>query len=282
MLCAYPASSLRSWVLPARCSRPRRPTPSRLPASMALLILCFPFHSAGSDGIQPAAELRHVQRHKHAVHVPGALRACPALMQPPQLGPGCTLLAPPPPTALPPPGPACRPSSYASLSTRQRAGLFNQLLSWDTSSVTTMIRMFEVRPARALPAASTVGSSLHAACAAAAPRPPAFRPACRPSSYASLPTRQEASAFNQPMSYDTSSVKNMDYMLTVRSARALASTSTVRSSMRAARAAATLRCLPACMPPLFLCYPFDSAARGGVQPATELGHVQRHNHAADV
>ena len=36
--------------------------------------------------------------------------------------------------------------------------------SWDTSSVTEMVSMFEVRSARALPAASTVGSSLHAAC----------------------------------------------------------------------------------------------------------------------
>ena len=44
-------------------------------------------------------------------------------------------------------------------------GQFNaDISSWDTSSVTEMVSMFEVRSARALPAASTVGSSLHAAC----------------------------------------------------------------------------------------------------------------------
>ena len=65
--------------------------------------------------------------------------------------------------------PVCRPSSYASLSTRQRASAFNQLLSFDTSSVTTMQDMFYVRSARALPVASTVGSCLHALLA---PPPP--------------------------------------------------------------------------------------------------------------
>ena len=53
--------------------------------------------------------------------------------------------------------------------------------SWDTSSVTDMAYMFNVRSARALPSAPTVGAFLHAACtAAASPRPPAIRPAPHP------------------------------------------------------------------------------------------------------
>jgi len=56
-----------------------------------------------------------------------------------------------------------------SLSTRQYAYAFNQPLSWDTSRVTTMSHMFNVRSARA-PASSlrTWVLCLHPACAAAA------------------------------------------------------------------------------------------------------------------
>jgi len=59
-----------------------------------------------------------------------------------------------------------------SLSTRQRASAFNQPLSWDTSSVTTMYEMFYVRSARA-PASGlhTWVLCLHPACAAATPTP---------------------------------------------------------------------------------------------------------------
>ena len=58
--------------------------------------------------------------------------------------------------------------------------------SWDTSKVTNMYGMFAVRSARAL-APNSLDSGLppvHAACAAAAPRPPASRPAPRPASHA--------------------------------------------------------------------------------------------------
>ena len=93
--------------------------------------------------------------------------------------------------------------------------------SWDTSSVTDMASMFSVRSARALRSVLTVGAFLHAACtAAASPRPPATRPAPHPS-VLSLFTRQGASAFNQPLSFDTSSVTYMLDMFMVRSARAL-------------------------------------------------------------
>ena len=71
------------------------------------------------------------------------------------------------------------------------ARAFNQLLSLDTSSVTDMGYMFSVRFARALTPASL---RLHpamkrATCAAAASRPPAPRPASYPASHALPSTR---------------------------------------------------------------------------------------------
>ena len=65
--------------------------------------------------------------------------------------------------------------------------------------------------------------SVHAACAAAAPRPPASRgPHLAPHRTPLLSTRQDANAFNQPLSLDTFKVTGMSYMFYVRSARALA------------------------------------------------------------
>ena len=121
-------------------------------------------------------------------------------------------------------------------------------------------------------------------------RPRRPTPSCLPARmsplllHASLSTRQYAPAFNQPLSFDTSSVTTMYQMFEVRSARALPSNSTVGSSQHAACAAAapTPSRLPACMSPLFLCFPFDSAGSVGVQPAAKLRHVQRHRHAKDV
>jgi hypothetical protein len=110
-------------------------------------------------------------------------------------------------------------------STRQKASAFNQPLSWDTSKVTNIAGMFDVRSARALTPNSLESALLpvHAACAATAPRPTVSRPAPRPASHVPLPsTRQKAYAFNQPLSLDTSKVTDMQSMFYVRSARALA------------------------------------------------------------
>ena len=76
---------------------------------------------------------------------------------------------------------------------------------------------------------------VHAACAVIAPRPHAS-PAriSRPASHALLSTRQAAWAFNQPLSWDTSSVTNMYQMFRVHTARALSP--------------AFSRALPVCMP----------------------------------
>ena len=98
------------WTSPARCLRRRRPTPpSRLPARMSPASPCFPFDSAECASVQPAAVLRHVQRHRHELHVPGAFRPCPVRHLhscPP--GPGSLLPPPRPPPRPPAFRPACR------------------------------------------------------------------------------------------------------------------------------------------------------------------------------
>ena len=88
-----------------------------------------------------------------------------------------------------------------------------------------MAGMFHVRSARALaPTALSRALPVHAACVAATQRPHASRAARLPTSHARLSTRQEASAFNQALSFDMSKVTNKLYMFYVRSARALAPT----------------------------------------------------------
>ena len=68
-------------------------------------IACPPFDSADRDGVQPSAQLRHVQGHGHEPDVHRALRACPAPPQP-WAGPSpCMPPAPPPPNAPTPPAP---------------------------------------------------------------------------------------------------------------------------------------------------------------------------------
>jgi hypothetical protein len=139
------------------------------------------------------------------------------------LPPRACPLAPPPPHALPPPGPHLAPHRMPLFSTRQYAYAFNKPLSFDTSKVTDMKDMFSVRSARAL-TLTTCGSGLPPcmpACAATASRPPTSRPAPRPASHALFSTRQSATRFNQPLSWDTSKVTTMVSMFNVRSARAL-------------------------------------------------------------
>ena len=167
---------------------------------------------AASVGVQPAAELRHLQRHEHGLHVLGALRACPS---PPALS-------------------------------------------------------------RALP--------VHAVCVAVTQRPHAPRAAPLPASHARLSTRQRASAFNQALSFDRSKVTDMQYMFYVRSARALAPSleSGPPRACRLRRRRPTPCRLPARTSLRVACPPFDSAECGGVQPAAEPRHVQRHDHGLHV
>eukprot|EP00964_Phaeocystis_antarctica_P110368 scaffold74728_cov41-Phaeocystis_antarctica.AAC.1 len=95
---------------------------------------------------------------------------------------------------------------------------FNQPLSFDTSSVTSMRYMFGVRSSP-MPSAPNLQSS--PPCTLRAPRSPAA--SCLPARKSSrtvcppFDSRQLASAFNQPLSFDTSSVTTMYGMFYVRS-----------------------------------------------------------------
>ena len=68
---AYASLHQRRYTAPRPHTPPGPYTSSR--------VACTPFDSAGGVGVQPSAQLRHVQGHKHEKHVRGALRACPDL-----------------------------------------------------------------------------------------------------------------------------------------------------------------------------------------------------------
>ena len=109
------------------------------------------------------------------------------------------------------------------ISTRQQVSAFNQPLSFDTSSVTNMHYMFSVRSS---PCPARI-SSPALPCMLPAPRSPATsRLQARTSPRIVCPlfisTWQQAVAFNQPLSFDTSSVTTMESMFSVLPARALA------------------------------------------------------------
>ena len=110
---------------------PRRPPRNVFP----------PFDSAGREGFQPASELRHIQGQRHGRNVRGALYPCPAprLQSSLLLHAACAAAAPRRP-----------PRIVYPLSTRQRAGAFDQPLNFDTSSVINMDEMFEVHVSLAL------------------------------------------------------------------------------------------------------------------------------------
>ena len=136
------------------------------------------------------------------------------------------------------------------------AAAFNQPLSFDTSSVTNMVYMFNVRSSPC-PAPNLQSSPLlHATCAAVVRRlPPADwytspRNVCPP-----FDSRQRASAFNQPLSFDTSSVTNMHGMFYVRSAPCLAPNLQSSPLLHAASR------LPAHTSYRSVCSPCDSAGR---------------------
>ena len=143
---------------------------------------------------------------------------CPPRVPWPQ-DPPCTLRAPPPPPRPPAPSPGVSPSMCLRV-TRQDASAFNQPLSLDTSRVTNMHYMFKVRPPRAIWPQSPLGPSVHTACTATTLHAlPSLSPSVPPSTCVCV-TRQGASAFNQPLSFDTSSVTEMRGMFRVRPPRA--------------------------------------------------------------
>eukprot|EP00964_Phaeocystis_antarctica_P060770 scaffold36265_cov43-Phaeocystis_antarctica.AAC.1 len=155
-------ASTARWT-PSPPSASPNPAPHRMPSFRL---------SAARVGIQPAAELRHLQRHRHAIHVCGASVARICLCT---LSPICTVEASPvlclhhgrlPPSRLSgrtSPSIVCPP-----FDPRQGASAFNQPLSFDTSKVTNMHNMFYVR-ASPCPAPNLQSSPpLHAACPAIA------------------------------------------------------------------------------------------------------------------
>ena len=96
-----------------------------------------------------------------------------------------------------------------SLATGQGASAFNQELSFETSSVTSMAYMFTVR---ALASNLQPSPPFHAACTTTAPTtlsPPGPH-------LALLATRQYAKKFNQPLDFDLSGIQNMKDMFKVR------------------------------------------------------------------
>eukprot|EP00964_Phaeocystis_antarctica_P079091 scaffold49241_cov81-Phaeocystis_antarctica.AAC.1 len=142
--------------------------------------------SAGRVGVQPAAELRHLQRHEHATHVPRALLpVCPAssAVEPSPARCACTAVA----RRLPPPSRTSSRNVCPPFDSRQGASASNQPLSFDTSSVRTMYQMFRVRSSP-YPADLQSSPALQPACPAVARRPPASRPEPRPAPHAFLST----------------------------------------------------------------------------------------------
>ena len=73
----------RSCAAAGQCPPASRPAPHSAsyalppPSHTSLRIIRPPFDSAVRVGVQPAAELRHVQRHGHELHVLRALSVCP-------------------------------------------------------------------------------------------------------------------------------------------------------------------------------------------------------------
>ena len=136
----------------ARYMRGHRPAdhPPRLPGRPPQpRIVWPPFDSAGSEGIQPTAKLRHVPRHRNGRNAQGAPRLYPApgFQSSLSLHAACAATAP-----------SATSRIVCLLSTRQQAEEFNQPLSFDTSKVTTMEEMFEVHSTRALPTNSSRAS----------------------------------------------------------------------------------------------------------------------------
>eukprot|EP00964_Phaeocystis_antarctica_P046650 scaffold26979_cov53-Phaeocystis_antarctica.AAC.1 len=171
---------------------------------------------------------------------------------------------------------------------RQQASAFNQPLSFDTSSVTTMQQMFYQTSAFNQPLSFDTSSvtTMHLMFYRAwAFNQPLSFDTSKVTTMHSMFLR--ASPFNQPLSFDTSSVRSMYGMFNVR-----CSPCPAPNLQSGPRLCALAPPLPATLPP-----PSDlqlaphtarmpsvrlSAGRVGVQPAAELRHIRRHNHEKHV
>ena len=174
--CAPPRALPQSAVapLPARCLRRGRPPPPAF-RSVYLAPHRMPSFrlSAGSVGVQPASEFRHLQRHNHERHVLRALLPASPVPNLCSRALPWTLLAAAVARRLLPPDPYTSPrTACPPFDSRQSAAAFNQLLSFDTSSVTNMGGMFRVRSTPCLTPNLQSSPPLHAACATVARRLP--------------------------------------------------------------------------------------------------------------
>ena len=101
--------------LPRICSRalPCTPPPACQPGHLPPHRMPSLRLSAARVGVQPAAELRHLQRHEHGLHVHRALRAClgpqPSVGHSPAVPAACAAATAPHPPAS---GAAPRPTPY--------------------------------------------------------------------------------------------------------------------------------------------------------------------------
>ena len=152
-----PAPNLQSSPSPARClhrgrRRPRLLARTLVPHRMPSFRL-----SAVRVGVQPAAELRYLQRHRHALHVQRALFPVPCPQSAVELAPARW-------TPVCWPAPSSR-TVCPPFDARQGASVFNQPLSFDTSRVTTMHGMFYVRSSPCSATNLQPRPPLHGACA---------------------------------------------------------------------------------------------------------------------
>eukprot|EP00964_Phaeocystis_antarctica_P062410 scaffold37392_cov69-Phaeocystis_antarctica.AAC.1 len=109
-----PAPNLQSRALPCTLCAPRSPAAaSRLSPHLAAQVMPAFRLSAVCLGVQPAAGLRHLQRHEHELHVRGALLPVPCPIPAAEPSP-CTPL-PMHVRHLPPSGPHVVPHRMPSL-----------------------------------------------------------------------------------------------------------------------------------------------------------------------
>eukprot|EP00964_Phaeocystis_antarctica_P085852 scaffold54296_cov36-Phaeocystis_antarctica.AAC.4 len=116
-----PAPNLQPAPLHAACTAPQSPAAFHLPLRTLAPHRMPSFQlSAGCVGVQPAAELRHLQRHGHELHVLCALLPMPCSISAVESSPAHRRF-PPSAASLP----AARPVKYALLSnlgrTRRRS-----------------------------------------------------------------------------------------------------------------------------------------------------------------
>ena len=153
-----------TWTPPRTLLVSPRPTP--LPSWPTITTHPAPIPQGASAFNQPLSlDTSKVTKMSDMFHVRSA-RALPPI---PSRVFTCTEHAPPPPHTPSRIPARMLPTLYVLSSTRQGASVFNQSLSFDTSSVTTIRDMFRVRSSCALPRSPQLGPPLHAACAAAAP-----------------------------------------------------------------------------------------------------------------